>query len=192
MAYPKIYLMRHGQTEWNLARRMQGHLDSPLTEKGQAQAVDMGKILKREIADPQNYDMFTSPLGRTLHTSKLVAQNFAFAPTNDDLLMEINAGSWGGTLWADIERDQPEAIADKSMPRMCCAPDGESYEDLLKRGKQWLDSLNGQCIVVSHGQIGFVIRAIYTGLTYQDVFKLGNSQDGVFLLENGQESFLTA
>lgn len=191
MQYPKIYLMRHGQTEWNLERRMQGQLNSKLTQKGEQQAVHMGKILAREVADPQNYNMFTSPLGRTMQTSELVAQNFAFAPTKDEILMEIHAGSWSGTLWADIERDQPEAIADTNVPRMCCAPDGESYEDLWERGKQWLDGLDGQCIVVSHGQIGFVIRAIYTGLTYPEVFKFGNRQDGVYLLENGTESFLT-
>lgn len=191
MSYPKIYLMRHGQTEWNVARRMQGHLDSPLTQSGQTQAIEMGKILAREVADPQNYDMFTSPLGRTMHTSELVAKNFAFNPIKNDLLMEINAGSWAGTLWADIEREQPQSIADKTVPRMCCAPDGESYEDLLARGKNWLESLDGQAIVVSHGQIGFVIRAIYTGISYEEVFKKGNRQDGVYLLEDGVEQFLT-
>ncbi|MGL1920792.1 MAG: histidine phosphatase family protein [Hyphomicrobiales bacterium] len=192
MQYPKIYLMRHGQTEWNVERRMQGQLNSPLTAKGEAQAVKMGQILAREVTDPQNYAMFTSPLGRTLQTSELVAQNFAFAPTKDDLLMEVFAGSWGGQLRADIIEQNQELLGGaRTIPIMCCSPDGETHEALIARGKKWLDSLTGQCIVVSHGQIGFIIRALYTGVSYEEIFTKGDSQDGVYLLEKGKESFLT-
>lgn len=192
MSYPKIYLMRHGQTEWNVERRMQGQLNSPLTEKGQAQAVHMGKVLAREVADPQNYDMFTSPLGRTLQTSELVAKNFAFEPKKDDLLMEVYAGSWGGQLRADIIAQNPDLMdGARTIPIMCNAPDGERHDDLVARGKKWLDSLSGQCIVVSHGQIGFIIRALYTDVAYEEIFTKGDSQDGVYLLENGKEGFLS-
>lgn len=190
MSYPKIYLMRHGQTLWNVERRMQGQLNSPLTEKGQQQAINMGKILNREIADPQNYNMYTSPLGRTLQTSDLVAQNFAFAPQKDDLLMEVHAGSWSGQLRADILKSHPDIEVGKT-PLMSYAPDGEGHAELIARGKKWLDSLTHQSIVVSHGQIGFIIRAIYTGISYEEIFNKGDSQDGVYLLENAKESFLS-
>ncbi|MCJ8323509.1 MAG: histidine phosphatase family protein [Rhizobiales bacterium] len=189
MTYPKIYLMRHGETEWNLQKRMQGQLDSPLTPKGQAQAVKMGHILNREIADPHNYHMYTSPLGRTMHTSELVAQNFEFKPNKSDLLMEIYAGSWGGKLRADIMRQNPHIEIGK-QPFMSHAPDGETLDQLSGRGKQWLDSLTEQSIVVSHGQIGFAIRALYTGLSFAEVFAKGDSQDGVYLLHQGEESFI--
>lgn len=190
MSYPKIYLMRHGQTEWNVEHRMQGQLDSQLTPKGEAQAILMGQILAREVPDPENYKMYTSPLGRTMQTSELVAKNFNFTPQKDDLLMEVFVGSWSGLLRADIVRDNPELEKEKA-PYMYFSSDGESYEDLTARAKKWLDGVSEQSIVVSHGQIGFIIRALYTGIPYEDIFAKGPSQDGVYLLENGKESFLS-
>lgn len=181
--------MRHGETEWNLQNRMQGQLDSPLTQKGQAQAVKMGQILNREIADPHNYHMYTSPLGRTMHTSELVAQNFEFKPIKSDLLMEVYAGSWGGKLRADIAHQYPD-IENGKQPTMCFSPDGESLEEMNARAKQWLVSLTEQAIVVSHGQIGFVIRALYTGLSFAEVYAKGDSQEGVYLLHQGEERFI--
>lgn len=190
MSYPKIYLMRHGQTEWNVIRRMQGQLDSRLTQKGEAQAVKMGQILAREIPDPQNYKMYTSPLGRTMQTSELVAQNFAFEPQKDDLLMEVYAGSWGGKLRSDIRIEFPDLVINGKIPMMCNAPDGEKFADLKARGQKWLDSLTDQAIVVSHGQIGLVIRGLYTGVSDDEMFVKTGNQDGVYLLDHGQESFL--
>lgn len=190
MSYPKIYLMRHGQTEWNVIRRMQGHLDSRLTAKGEAQAIKMGQILNREIPDPQNYQMYTSPLGRTMQTSELVAQNFAFSPQKDDLLMEVFAGSWGGKLRSDIKHEFPNLVINDKIPMMCNAPDGEKFKELKARGQKWLDSLTGQAIVVSHGQIGLVIRGLYTGLSDEEMFLKTGNQDGVYLLDKAQESFI--
>ncbi|MBL1422388.1 MAG: histidine phosphatase family protein [Alphaproteobacteria bacterium] len=191
MSYPKIYLMRHGETQWNVACRMQGQLDSPLTEKGQAQAIKMGQILAREVPDPQNYQMFTSPLGRTVQTSELVAQNFAFAPQKDDLLMEVYAGSWGGKLRSDIKIEFPDLVINDRIPMMCNSSDGEKFEDLKARGQKWLDGLTGQAIVVSHGQIGLVIRGLYTGISDDEMFEKTGNQNGVYLLNQGQERFIT-
>ena len=68
----KIYLVRHGETEWNRAGRMQGHLDAPLTMRGEAQARAVGETL-RELG-VGGFSMVASPLGRTRATAAIIAR----------------------------------------------------------------------------------------------------------------------
>ena len=68
-----IYLLRHGQTEFNAQGRLQGHVDSNLTEKGVNQARAMGRALSRLIDDPTEWRIAVSPLGRAQATAGLVA-----------------------------------------------------------------------------------------------------------------------
>ena len=78
------YLVRHGETEWNVEARMQGHLDSRLTARGRAQAVRTGEVLARLGVD----HIFAPPLGRVRETLSLMAKNVALAPVFDDRLKE--------------------------------------------------------------------------------------------------------
>ncbi|WP_203563851.1 phosphoglycerate mutase family protein [Deefgea sp. CFH1-16] len=74
-----IYLLRHGQTKFNLERRMQGHCDSALTELGVAQARAMGATLRAELGSLDNWQVFASPLGRTMQTAELVCAELGLA-----------------------------------------------------------------------------------------------------------------
>ena len=67
-----IYLVRHGETEWNRIGRMQGHLDAPLTMRGEAQARAVGETLCELGVD--GFHMVASPLGRTRATAAIIAQ----------------------------------------------------------------------------------------------------------------------
>lgn len=192
MSYPKIYLMRHGQTEWNLEKRMQGHMDSPLTKLGREQAYNMGQILNREIPDLSHYAMFSSPLGRTMETSKWVAKACNFKPKQSDLLKEVCVGSWGGRLQKDVLAENPELLQNnKAYEYYFKSSDGESLEMVKSRVKAWLSSLTKQTVVVSHGQVGLVIRGVYKGIEDENMLHFGERQDGVYLLEGGKETFIS-
>src|SRR5689334_8295809 len=69
-----IYLVRHGQTEFNVARRYQGQGDSPLTLLGQMQAKRMGERLAGLVGDPTGWRIVSSPLGRAVATAKIIAR----------------------------------------------------------------------------------------------------------------------
>ena len=101
------YLVRHGETEWNVEARMQGRLDSRLTARGREQAVRTGEVLARLGVD----HVFASPLGRVRETLALIAPNLPVAAQFDDRLMEWSAGDWSGRRYADIEREVPEEFA---------------------------------------------------------------------------------
>jgi broad specificity phosphatase PhoE len=82
----QIFLARHGQTEWNLAGRRQGQLDSPLTPAGVASATRLAQLLRRQEIDAD----FTSPLGRAVSTATLFADALGLEVELIDELQEVH------------------------------------------------------------------------------------------------------
>src|SRR6185436_18013972 len=83
-----LYLVRHGETEWNRQRRMQGRLDSRLTPEGRAHARMHGRLLARETVG----HMIVSPLGRTRETAELILEGCEVPVTYDERLVERHCG----------------------------------------------------------------------------------------------------
>lgn len=192
MSYPKIYLLRHGQTLWNAAGRFQGQLNSPLSETGREQASAMGQILAREISNPTAYAMHVSPLGRTLETGELIKNHFPFSADRQPRLMEIDFGDWSGMSHYEISQEYPDLLTGHDgQSWQFFAPGGESLADMQARAQLWLASLSGSTIAVSHGLIGRIIRGLILGLDDRQTLALSDRQDGLILLENGAEQFLT-
>lgn len=181
--------MRHGETEWNLIGRTQGILDSPLTAKGEAQAEALGRILKGRIGTASGFDQFVSPLGRTLQTANGIKKHFSFNPTEDDRLKEVALGDIAGMTLFEIGQEFPDHLqGKKGLEWYFDAPNGETFDQVHSRAKSWLDGLIGPTIVVSHGQVGKVIRGIYCGLDRAASIALDEPQGVVHVLENGQET----
>lgn len=89
-----IYLVRHGETEWNRAGRMQGQLDSPLTERGQAQARAVGETLAELTNGANGLALVASPLGRTMATATIIAEALdSLNIATDARLMEMSWAS---------------------------------------------------------------------------------------------------
>src|SRR5690349_5479733 len=97
-----LYLVRHGQTEFNVEGRYQGALDSALTELGVSQAKAMGRLLKTLIGDPVGWEMIVSPQGRAVHTARLLCEASGFAVDHavEPRIREISLGEWDGSLRA--------------------------------------------------------------------------------------------
>ena len=183
-----IYLIRHGQTEYNLERRYQGALDSPLTATGIEQARAVGRRLAGLTS--RFTAIVSSPLGRTRSTALLIAQAGGFTGpiSTDPRLTEITLGVWDGLTADDIDKDYP-GLRD-SGPRhewLFASPDGESFAALNARLGSWLsDALAGPLplIVVSHGVSGGILRGLYGGLDRAETMSLDVPQDAFFILAN--------
>ena len=125
-----IYLLRHGETLWNLAGRLQGQGDSPLTWRGLQQARALGDRLCREIDEPGRFRLVSSPLGRAWQTAAIVAealgldaQTIAF----DDRLKERDYGRWVGLTYDEVKLRFPDDWARRQAePWSFRVPDGES------------------------------------------------------------------
>jgi probable phosphoglycerate mutase len=160
----EIYLVRHGETEWNREHRLQGRLDSPLTPQGRAQAHRAGRLLAR--LGVGSLPVFVSPLGRTRATLAILGEETALGPvTVEPRLIELSLGSWDGQSLAQIQARRPDLLAGTTTENWYFrAPDGESLADASQRLGAWLGERNGPVIAVSHGMAARVLRAVYLSL----------------------------
>ena len=130
-----IYLVRHGQTEFNAAQRWQGQVDSPLTELGRQQATRMGRRLA-ELTGTDKAHIFSSPLGRARQTCEIIAGEIGMIDgvTLDPGLMEIGMGAWDCMTDYEIDREYP-GLRD-GLDRhewFFHAPGGETFEKMAGR-----------------------------------------------------------
>lgn len=185
--YPPLYLLRHGQTEWNAIRRIQGQKNSVLTEAGRGHARAQGRILAG-LDLPEGIAGFVSPLVRTRQTAALALAPIGLQPRFDDRLMEIGLGSWEGHMYTDMVASDPERLARMTVFEMCFAsPDGETEADIRQRIGAFLDDLEGPAVIVSHGIALTILRGIIHGLDMDGMAALDRDQGVVIELAGGQE-----
>lgn len=181
-----IYLIRHGETEWNAQGRFQGRLDSVLTNTGVKQAEAIGiRLAGLELT----FDAFiTSPLGRTRQTAAIIA-GLARLPAVqcDDRLAEVSLGSWDGLTDIDIDAQWPGLLdGSTQFEWFFRSPDGESYDAVFQRAECWLRERQGVTVAVSHGLISRLIRGAYSGLPKTEALSLPVPQDVIWRLSNGR------
>lgn len=185
-----IYLVRHGETEWNRIRRYQGWSDSPLTDAGRAQAQAIGRRLST-LPEIRSAELVASPLGRARHTAEIIRQCLGRSePLRfDDRLRELSFGSWDGFTRAEIAALMPGAFDEERRDEWYFAtPDGETYEVFAGRVGAWLaESQSGgqSLIVVTHGVVTRILRGLYAGLSRAAAMRLPVPQDRIFRLAQG-------
>ena len=185
-----ILLVRHGETEWNLQRRHQGRFDSPLTERGEAQAHAIGQL----VGTLPNYAtarIVASPLGRARRTAEIICQRLDPAPelSFDDRLRELSLGSWDGLTYSEIEMCSPGIFDGEGRHDWCFrSPDGERYETFSARVGGWLsEGVDAPLvIVVTHGMVSRVLRGLYANLSREVAHLLPVPQDKIFRLAGGR------
>ena len=189
MPDPVLYLLRHGETEFNVEGRYQGQRDSPLTARGRDQARRHGALLKTLIAEPAAWRLVASPLGRTMATARIVCAELGLpedAIETDARLKEIAFGAWEGLTPAEVQARHPEAWAARCADRWHhVRPGGESFALLAARVGAFLRDVQGDTIVVGHGGAGRVLRGLYGRLSEDQIVALEEPQDAIFRLTQG-------
>jgi broad specificity phosphatase PhoE len=185
-----ILLVRHGETEWNRQRRYQGRSDSPLTERGVAQAQSIGRLLG-VLPDTASADIVSSPLGRAWYTAKIIREYLPGPPElrMDDRLRELSLGSWDGLSYHEIATRLPGVFdGDGRHEWYFRAPCGERHETLSARLDEWLCAAAGAgpLIVVTHGVVTRVLRGLYARLSRETALMLPVPQDKIFRLAGGK------
>lgn len=183
--YPKIWFLRHGQTEWNAVGRIQGRLNSDLTEQGRADARKQAGLIAPFLDEVEQGagGIYASPQGRAQDTARIALGGRDYVV--DARLAEINTGDWEGQLRADV------APGGTDIDAYAAAPGGEGMAALQARVEEFLSALTGPSIIVSHGILGKVLRAQACGLNATEMKALSNLQGCVYVLENGREEILT-
>ncbi|MBP1961816.1 histidine phosphatase family protein [Paenibacillus aceris] len=159
----KLYLIRHGETVWNVERRMQGHMDSPLSSLGEQQALWLSYALKEVPFEA----LYASSSGRTLQTATIIKGDRDIAIQASDDWREMNLGAWEGRISDEIEALEPDSFhAFWRNPEQYRPVQGESYPDLQARVLPALERMlavhEGQTIaLVSHTVTLKVIMAYF-------------------------------
>ena len=184
-----MFLVRHGETEFNLVRRYQGWLDSPLTERGVAQARAIGRRLA-EMPEAAAAGIVASPTGRARRTAELIRAELGgdAGIDFDERLREISIGSWDGLDRAEIATRVPGIFdGDGRWEWYFQTPDGETYDGFAGRIADWLAAIAGRdAIVVTHGIVTRVLRGLYAGLPRAVALRLPVPQDRFYRLADGR------
>jgi probable phosphoglycerate mutase len=178
-----LYLVRHGETEWNRQRRMQGRLDSRLTPEGRAHARKHGELLARETVE----HMVVSPLGRTRETAELILEGCGIPVTYDARLVERHCGEWEGLTIDEISVRYPDEWAARSRdPFHHRPPAGENLPDMLERiaplATRLCDWPVKRLAIVSHGISGRVLLTHFLGLKPSEADRVRQPNDFVYRL----------
>lgn len=148
----KLYLIRHGQTDWNVAGKIQGCHDIPLNATGKRQAEYLAEGMSRR---PVTH-IFSSPQKRALETAQAIAGRQGVGVTALSGLREVEFGGWEGLTWKEIEAKDPERYAKwVETPAKVTPPGGESRAQIMERVgaavEEILAAAKGDVAVVSHG-----------------------------------------
>lgn len=173
----EFYILRHGETVWNVEGRMQSHLDSPLTARGRAQARRQGEILRAAGVD--GLPVHASPRGRAAETAALALPGAV--PVFDERLAEVGMGAWQGRTMEEIDRLWPGAMADPHpFLWKFLAPGGETLEAMQARLADWLAEQHAPVIVVTHGVASQLLRGALLGLDVAAMARLEDRQGVVY------------
>ncbi|MFD2174121.1 histidine phosphatase family protein [Rhodobacter lacus] len=187
-----LYLLRHGETAFNLEGRYQGRLDSPLTARGTAQARRIGAHLATLAPRPT---LWVSPLPRAQTTAALIATEIARATGTPPPLVlqpdlqEIALGAWDGLTRAEMEAQAPGFR--KRHPRrqwMFHAPGAEPLAAVLARladVHKAACAQPGDLVLISHAFTGRLLRGLHAGLPLAEAVALSAPQDAFHALEDG-------
>ena len=159
VARPTVYYIRHGETDWNVAGRLQGRRDVPLNVRGRVQAAHCGEILRnlftRNGCSPAEFDYVSSPLGRARETMELVRPPLGLSSDGyriEAKLSEISFGDWEGFTIAQLHTRDPQGIAAREHDKWhFVPPGGESYELVFGRMRDWYENLSRDTVAVAHG-----------------------------------------
>ncbi|MCY4114464.1 MAG: histidine phosphatase family protein [Chloroflexi bacterium] len=149
------YLVRHGETDWNLTERIQGQVDVPLNSTGIRQV----SHLARRLEDVRIDAIYSSDLARTHETARLIAAGRDTAIVTDPALREFSFGEWEGLTSEEIEALQPGAMAERISAgnEEFSAPGGENTWQVLDRVRQFCARAaerhdpSDDVLIVAHG-----------------------------------------
>lgn len=190
-----LYLVRHGETDWNKAQRYQGQTDIPLNDTGREQARRNGRRLRELLAGTADHVAWTaSPLMRTVETMRLARGEIPLDVdtfTRDDRLKEQHFGHWEGRLWSELPHVDPLGFAARQKDMWGWTPDGgENYDMVAARVGAWLATLDRDTVVVTHGNVTRTLRGLLLGLDRTLIPRLEVPQDRVWRFQDGAGEWL--
>lgn len=186
----RLFLVRHGETDWNIKNKIQGQTDTPLNEKGRQQADKLASELGKGYHIKKIY---ASGMARAWETANIVGEALGIVPRRKEGLEEINFGKWEGYTWKQVKESFPEEyLVWQKNRRYQVPPMGESYQQLLGRILPALDDIiqaeEEDTLVVTHSAVIMTLLSFLHDTPFEDMarnYKTGN----VGIVELNQDLF---
>ena len=190
-----LILVRHGESEWNRAGRIQGQVNSPLTDLGISQARAISDYLSGIFLN-QELEIYSSPLERAIQTAQIIVKGIDHLSSEviiEERLNDFNLGEISGTYgWDKVAEIFPEQAQLRLQDPMRFHPSGgESGAEFEARLRSLMEELMGDDktkLFVSHGIVNKFIRGIYKNISGKEMINLGESQNTIYCLEHGDET----
>lgn len=193
---PTLYLIRHGETDFNAEKRLQGRRDIALNETGRQQAAASGLCLHSVLHAPATLDYIASPLSRARETMEIIRTRLGLPVQHyrtDERLAEIAFGEWEGLSWNEIERAQPALYEARVADPVNFVPaGGENYPMVFERLGALLATVQRDTVLVAHAGILRSCLALLAGIELQLVPLIEIPQDQVLMLRAGEYTWLRA
>jgi broad specificity phosphatase PhoE len=166
---PLFYFLRHGETDWNVERRLQGSHDIPLNDRGRRQAAQCGDTLRDLIAGsgkiPADFAFISSPLSRASETMEIVRGGLGLPRagyTTEPRLAELSFGRWEGMTYREVAAADHQVLRVRERSKWTFRPpEGESYADLLARVQAWHAGVTGDVVVTAHGGVARAVMVMF-------------------------------
>jgi broad specificity phosphatase PhoE len=169
----RLFLARHGETDWNRQGRWQGQENVPLNAAGREQAMALSASLKKEPLAA----VYSSTLRRAIETAQVVAAQHKLNVCRDERLNEINLGDWEGLTRKEIKTRYPELLEQwEADPYGVKPPNGESIAEVERRVIAVLQEIAlaypGETVcLIGHKVTNGIIRSRYLGLPLNDALQ---------------------
>jgi broad specificity phosphatase PhoE len=186
----KVYVVRHGQTAWNLEEVFRGRMDIPLDETGKKEVHLAGEALKDETL----HAIYSSPLSRSMETAENIAkfQNISVTPLES--IIDISYGEWEGVGLVEVQKKYPD-LYDLWLnePHNITFPGGESLEQVRVRTQNAIDDLlekhkDENIAIVAHRVPNKVICCSLIGIDNSNFWRIqqDTASTNLFIYKNGQ------
>jgi probable phosphoglycerate mutase len=183
----RIFLVRHGETNWNKEGRFQGQIDIPLNENGKDQASKTFAYLKNISFNKA----FSSSMHRPYETAQIILQNNKDLEIQKiDSLVEISHGLWEGKLESEIRENWPELLKNwHDKPEEVIMPEGESIKDVSKRSIDAFDKIclsqedDDLSLLVAHDAVNKTLICNILGLDYSNIWMIKQGNGGITIID---------
>ena len=191
----QLLLIRHGETAANAERRMQGHLDVPLSDRGLRES----ELLAARVAELPVAAIYSSPLRRARQTANAIAEQLSLAIEERDELMERDVGALSGLVWDEVMERYPEFIRARAEPNSTTDVPGYELDDAFNlRVLTVLEAIIARhpeqtVAAVTHGGViaSFCRQTLQIEAGRPAPFDIGNGSITVFDIQDGEFDPLT-
>lgn len=180
-----FYIVRHGQTNWNILGKTQGHENSDLTEKGLEQAKELADVI---VNYPIDY-IYSSDLGRAVQTAQIIADKLDLCVEKTPELREMGFGVWEGLLIEEIKRDYLDTYNIwRNEPHLVNIEGGETLHIIKERTDKFIEELNKtydnkHIVLVSHSVTVRAMLLSFLGSPMENIYRIKQDNTALNIVE---------